>query len=375
MVSLPNTGNFDWESVKAIGMFIPNQNAPDPNQLPKIAEEIFLGKIPNITTDTKAWLVDGIHLDLNTQGVNFSTKFIDDFNILAQKDNLFCLKLENGDYQFIETSEICNEKELLILKKWILKDSQTLLKIANSYEKYGRQFYHFMYDVISLTKCVSKLPKNYYDKLIRTIKDELILMHNRVQAETIVSYQELGHKVTIDPPTSNRGNPDLLIDGILSDVKTILIPAMNNQDSCIKFAEKLRNDIVEKESEKEQIGAKGIFFIAPWSGILNSILLFFFDEMRMAEQGVYKNVSFHTSIPPVRNNITILVLMNLNAFENNYLVFDTPTICDLLDQFAKKGYPQIRKKEPLGYLTKISIRKGCPLGIQSINPSFMLRIR
>ncbi len=358
-----------------MGMFIPNQNMPDPNQLPKTAVKIFVGKFPNIKPTDKAWSIDGIHLDFSKQSFSFNTKFIDDYNVLMKKDDLLCLKLDNGDYQFLELNEICNDKEKLVLKKWILKDSQKLLDIANLYEKKGRQFYHFMYDVLALIKCICKLPRSYYDKLVRTVKDELILMHNRVQAEVICSYLDKGHQVFIDPATNTKGNPDLSIDSKFAEIKTILIPATNNQDSCVKFAEKLRNDIIEKDTKKEQVGTKGIFFIAPWSGIINSIFLMFFYEMKMAGNQIYQNVSFYNKIPPPKENTTVLVLMNLNAFENHYLVFETDKICDLLDKFASSGYPQIRKKEPLAYLTKINIRKGCPLGIQSINPSFMFRIR
>lgn len=371
------TGNFDWESVKAMGVFPAEQGFPDPShaQIPKTAMDIFIGKTPLIKANPISLMIDGMDLELsNVPSFKFNMTASNNINQFSKNENVLNLKLDNDDFQFIDLSGICNEKEILLLKKWILKDSTKLLHFANEYEKHGRQFYHFLYDMISLIKCVSNLPRDYYDKLVGKVNNETDLMHNRIEAEIICAYCNVGNKVEIDPPSATKSNPDLSINGKLSDVKSILIPAQNNQDSCIDFATKLRYDIIEKDQQKGQVGNDGIFFIAPFSGILNSILLVFFHEMKKGGTE-YVDVSFHTKVPPVKGNKTIFVLSTLHAFENNYLVFDTDLVCEMLDAFAIDGYPQIRKHEPLSYLTRINIRKGCPMGIQSPIPSFMFRIR
>jgi hypothetical protein len=375
MASSSKSG-FNWESVKAIGITPQSQAIPSPTQIkiPKTAVKIFVGETPITQPNSMLLKIDGMEIVLgNNPSFKFTMSANNNLNLLPKNDKVLNLKLDNDDFSLIDLSGICNDKEILLLKKWIAKDETKLLRAANEYEQHGRQFYHFLYDMISLIKCVNVLPRDYYDKLVSSVDDGTRLMHNRIQAEVICAYCDAGNKVEIDPPTASKGNPDLSIDGKVSDVKTILVSAQNNQDSCIEFAAKLRYDIMEKDKIKGQVGNGGIFFIAPFSGILNSILLVFFNEMKMAAND-YVNVSFHTQIPPVEANKTIFVLSSPNSFENCYLVFDTDLVCEMIDAFAIDGYPQIRVHEPLSYLTRTNIRKGCPLGIMSPTPSFMFRI-
>jgi len=371
------SGNFDWESIKAIGITPKYQSIQNSSQIqiPKTAVEIFFGKTPVAKSNSMSLVINGMEIDLRSTvpSFNFNMSVNNSLSLSTQNEKVLNLRLDNGDFQFIDVTTICNDKEILLLKKWILKDHTRLLLVANEYEQHGRQFYHFLYDVVSLIKCVSNLPREYYDKLISSVNDGLKLMHNRIQAEIICEYRNIGNKVEIDPSTIGKGNPDLSINGNLADVKTVLVPAQNNQESCIEFAARLRYTIIEKDKAKEQIGSGGIFFIAPVSGILNSILLIFFNEMKRAGNE-YTNVSFHTKIPPAEANKTIFVLSSLTSFENCYLVFDTDLVCEMMDAFAIDGYPQIRGREPFSYLTRINIRKGCPMGIQSPTPSFMFRI-
>lgn len=367
---------FNWEAIKAIGITPQNQAIPNPSQvdIPKTAVKIFVGETPIIKPNSMLLKIDGMEIVL---GSSPSFKFTMSANnnpiLLPKNDKVLNLKLDNDDFQLIDLYGICNDKEILLLKKWVIKNQAKLLRAANEYEQYGRQFYHFLYDMVALIKCVSILPREYYGKLVSSVDDGTRLMHNRIQAEVICAYRNAGNKVEIDPPSTNKGNPDLSIGNIVSDVKTILVTAQNNQDSCIEFAAKLRWDIIEKDKLKGQVSKGGIFFISPFSGILNSILLVFFNEMKKAGNE-YPGVSFHTAIPPVVSDKTILVLSSPNSFQNYYLVFDTDLVCDMIDAFAMDGYPQIRVHEPLSYLTRTNIRKGCPIGIMSSTPSFMFRI-
>lgn len=177
------------------------------------------------------------------------------------------------------------------------------------------------------------------------------------------------------PVKKDSPKPDLSIDGVIGDVKTILTGSVNDRESCSDFAHKLKKDIEEPEKERPQIGSNGVFFIAPWSGIINSIFFTYFHKMKLEGKHNFQGAEFYLDLPTLKGNQTIFVLTTLNAFSNGYLVFDTKWISGIIEDFAEQAYPTIGKFEPLSYLTFTNVRKGCPFGIQGPNPSFIFHVR
>ena len=59
-------------------------------------------------------------------------------------------------------------------------ENETLLRIANEYEQFNRQFYHFMYDVIALSKAISSWEEKERKELLKETRSALILLHNRI---------------------------------------------------------------------------------------------------------------------------------------------------------------------------------------------------
>lgn len=369
--------NFDWDHIAAMGMMPAPEFRPDIPMYPPphMALEIFIGKTPMDKIHTMAIMINGMSFNVITQQTSFDMKVITDPTLLFSNDKKLNLKMDNGDYHFLDLSEILNDAEFCILKQWIANDGVKLIKIANEYEQNHRQFYHFMYDLISLVKALSKLPVEHHSKIIDTIDTGTKLMHNRILAEIAGTYMEEQHMVQIERGTKSSTKPDLSVDGVLADVKTILTQAKNDRESCSDFAHKLKQDIEEEEKEKNQIGPNGVFFIAPWSGIINSILYTYFHKMKQDGRHNFKGANFYDYLPKLDKNQTIFVLSTMNAFQNGYLVFDTKHVSDILEDFTEQGYPTMGRFEPLSYLVFMNVRKGCPFGIQGRRPSFIFHVR
>ncbi len=367
---------FDWTQVKQFG-FCPalsfdSQTTSKPP--PSTAEKIYLGKTIPSPGVVKAIMINGLKFDLKNQVMQPSMKAISDPLLLQNSQNLN-LVFDNGDIHFIELNGIFENREFNILKNWVNNKSEQLLKIANEYETNRRSFYHFLYDLVALVKALEKVPLEYHEKLIETVNAGDKLMHNRILAEitsSLINY----HIVKIEPNLKLwKKNPDLTIDGIKADVKTVLTTATNDLESLSDFAYKISKDIIKPEIEKNQLGKGGIFFIAPWSQIINSLLYIFFHQMKLEGKHNYSGVKYYSKLPPIKEGQTALILTDHRAFENGFLLFDTRWVNQILEDFAQQGYPMIDLYDPMSYLVLNNIREGCPLGVSGIDLSLMFYVR
>jgi len=370
--------SFDWEQIRKFGICPAAQfdQTITPNTTEPEVYDLGIGKTP--VTKPKEWaiMIDGINYNLQTRNVNFSMKVIDDKQKLAENGKKIYLKFTDETIQFIELDNIISDLEIRELSLWIQANKNSLITVAKEYEVNNRQFYHFMYDLIALWKSLGGIPKKYHPNLIGTIDGGDKLMHNRILGEIASLYIRKGSTVEIEPSnTKGTRKPDLLIGNTLADVKTILTTASNDRESCSDFAHKLSKDIVEKEKEKGQIGKGGVFFISPWSGIINSIFYTYFHKMKVQKKHDFEGAKYFDEIPPLRDNSTIFVLSTKNAFENGYLMFETKWVSKIIEDFVEQGFPTIGKFEPLSYLFYSNFRKGFPLGIQGENPNLMMYVR
>jgi len=367
--------SFDWTNIVKIGFTPGSSFNPQltPKPPPKVAEKLYIGNTVPSPGSLDAIMMDGLQFDLQNKFLQPKIRLINS-QIISQQTHNLNLVFDNGDTQFIELDAIFNEQEITILKNWINKNENELLKISNEYDANRRQFYHFLYDLVALVKALEKIPSEYHTNLIDTVNSGDKLMHNRVLAEIANTlFSSSSHIVKIEPNLKTwKKNPDLIIDGIKADVKTILTTATNDVDSLSDFAFKISKDIIEPEKEKNQLGKGGIFFISPWSPIINSLLYVFFHKMKLEGKHSLNEIKYYNDLPSIKEGQTVFVLTVHQAFKNGFLVFDTRWVHE---DFAQQGYPMIEKYDSLSYLALTSIREGCPLGIAGIDQSLMFYVR
>ena len=361
---------FDWESLNMIG-FNPKR-VPIPQganaRIPRIANTLYLGILPKNYPETYA--IDGIKI--SKTNVGFSMKITD--NTVPTLKESFCLimELDKDTIQFIELDKILDVAGLKILEEWVTKENKTLLKIANEYEQYDRQFYHFMYDIIGIAKSITKWSSQDQEVLLNETKTAIGLLHNRVHSEIFSDYKSNGTMIELFPPnTNNTKKPDLKINNIFVDVKAILLTG-RYYDKLLKHFKNRLEKILEKEKENKQIGEQGTFFVTVWSGVVSSIFYTVFNKMKT--NPVFAGMKIYDKVPPFEEQKVVFVLPSPNAFQNYYLVVDRKRAVRIADYIAKKGYDKIQKKDSMSYLSLINIREGCSFGVTGSMPMIMFKL-
>lgn len=381
---------FDWEHVVMCGFqgkdtpMIP----PDVARIPKIVKEMYVGNPPCDYLIT--FYIDGFKVESNQLNFNSRSR---SFAVPNWKLDGICLnvKLDTETWQFINLENLLNQESIQRLQNWFQSEKIRLMSIGTEFEKYDRQVYHFMYEIISLLRATESLPHEKRDEIINDTKTARSLYHNRILAEVYSNYLRKGAFVELFLKSKeNNRNADLKISEIKVEIKSILItvnerkPLMNEptnelsneRKSLMKvFANKLRNEIIERETEKQQIGDSGTFFIGIWSGIISSILFAVFKDGTTDKFLKNKNFSFFEEIPPLNEKKVIIVLPTLNSFQNSYLVFERDEICDIMDYLASDGYENIQEGKSMKYLVLTNIRKGCEFGVTGKDPALIFKFR
>lgn len=232
-----------------------------------------------------------------------------------------------------------------LLKEIVKQNNSALLDLANEYQTTGREFYSFLYDTVSLVWYLDKLP-NKFRKLAENFTNVGDLMHNRLQAQIAYGYHISGHSVDLETPKSSGSKPDLNIDNVDTEIKTIISLGENDQKSFKDFARRLRT---RHDEAIAQIEGDGMVFISLWSHVMNNIFKEYFTSR------------YSTSLPDIKKGNTVLVLEGINAFEDYFSIFQSNQICDEIDQFALSGYRFLNDFSHLGYFR----RSGFPTGRSS----------
>jgi len=242
---------------------------------------------------------------------------------------------------------------LSILEDVVIKEQQNLIQCANGYKCAGRDWYFFLYDLVALAWFLAKLSPRF-DKLRKIVPNDTELLHNRIHAQLASHYQDLGYNPGFEKPNSKKRVPDLQIDGIDIEIKTILSPVQNTQESFIDFSKSFRNS---HDNAVEQIDS-GVSIIGMWSQNMNNILK---DYLR----GQYSN-----TMPPIKKDTTVLVLEGNKVFEDYFASIPSNQAKDLIRKFAEIDYVRF----PYSHLGTSS-RDGFPHGRQSAPGSPLMYYR
>ena len=362
---------FDWRNVDSCGLILGN-NTPE-STLSKSKRTLKELNVSIPLDLLHIFSIDGFQI--KSKALEFKMKYTSVLYPDWRPDmmpNKICLnaKLDTETWQFVSLEDYFNKKEIQEISNWTQDNIQKLLKIGTEFELYERQIYHFLYEILALFYALKSIPSAMKEKL-KNIKIATDLYHNRILAEIISGYAKKGAWVDLHPQRGTR-IPDIEIGNILIDVKTILLTGKDRKELMRKFTERLRTDI-ERENQKQQIGKDGSFVIGVWSGIINSIIHTAYYNRIIS--GYDNSVRFYETLPPINTKKAILVIPGLNAFQDNYLVFDRERICDTIDYLADSGYQKILEGESMKYLVLNNIRHGCEFGVTSDNPALFFKFR
>ncbi len=318
------------------------------------AIDLFIGKTP-IGKTPFDFTIDGM-----TVGDLRSTKLKTTERKKSDPEKRLNLQLENNSYRYADVTNILGDSDIQLLNDFIAKNKKSLLEIANDYEKRGRQFFNFLYDLILLFKILPQLPDKFQTLLDDLNQKSDNLMHNGVVANTALLYKNSGYTIDLEP--LNQGSkPDLMVDDKFAEIKTILTPKENDKKSLEDFAEKMN---VVNTKARHQVGKNGMVFISPWSGIINSLFYGFYYDMKNKKIHNFDDCQVFTHIPPFQEGKSVIIVTTPKAFEDYYLVFNSNWIVDAMYLFARSRYKQFDTKMNMMDYLKIQppLREGFPVG-------------
>lgn len=363
--------DFDWENVDVCAMFPRDMPMPSPEfaRIPKISRELSVS-IPPIFLNT--FYIDGFQVTSNN--VVFSIKNRNLVNPGWRLDGM-CLnvKLDTETWQFVALEHHFSNDEISKISNWIQNMNSKLLSIGTEFEQHERQIYHFLYEILAMFHAFKFISEDKQKEILDDTKTATDLYHSRILSEILSGYSHIGAFVESYPSNDTR-KPDLLISNILVEIKTILLTGNDRKTLMCKFAKKLRQEIIEREEEKQQVGENGSFVIGIWSGIVNSILHTAYHDGIISSYS-NSNVQFCETLPPLNERKVIIVIPTLNAFENHYMIFDRERICAIVDYLANEGYEKIQEGKSMKYLVLNNVRKGCEFGVTGENPMLIFKFR
>lgn len=363
--------NFNWENVDVCTIFPRDTPMPTKEFVrnPKISKELNVSTPPGFLN---TFYIDGFQVTSNN--IVFSMKnrslLVPGWKLDGTSLNV---KLDTETWQFVALENHFDSSEISQISNWIQNENSRLLTIGTEFEQHERQIYHFLYEILAMFHAFKSISIDKQKEILDDTKTATDLYHNRILAEILSGYSQKGAFVESYPPNDTR-KPDLLIGSILVEIKTVLLTGNDRKLLMCKFAKKLREEIIEREDEKQQVGENGTFVIGVWSGIVNSIL---YTAYRDGIISGYpdSNVNFYETLPPLNEKKVILVIPTLNSFENHYMVFDRDKICDIVDYLAGDGYEKIQEGKSMKYLVLNNIRKGCEFGVTGESPMLIFKFR
>lgn len=245
------------------------------------------------------------------------------------------------------------ESAISRLDEIVTKQQTNLVICADSYSRSGRTFYFFLYDLVSLSWFLDKLPSKF-NKLKKIKPNDDELLHNRIHAQLAVQYQDLGYELGFEKPNSTGRVPDLHIDSKDVEIKTIINPILTEKE-YIDFSLSFRNS---HDTAIKQIDAGGMVVIGIWSQRVNNVLKAYFRGM------------YNAKTPEVQSDITVLVLEGNKVFEDYYMTVTSHLAKDCIRGFAESGYKRI---DPMEYMRNMT-RAGFPHGRQQAPDSGMMYV-
>jgi len=189
------------------------------------------------------------------------------------------LKLAENEFELFDFGDelvtiTFNANYYKLLEDLVDNHKNELIKLANLYQEKNRDFGTFLYDLIVLVYFVNELPDDFQRLLQKAeLQSEGDLMHNRILAQTAFNLKK-NYNVTLNRKLKNSPSPDLTVNDLLVDIKTII----GRYNWTKEDVSKLVKTIDEKCSKAMKQTTDGVAFISFWSKNMNNLFRDFFYQ-------------------------------------------------------------------------------------------------
>jgi hypothetical protein len=273
------------------------------------------------------------------------------FTVRRYDDTEYSVIMNDRSMSQVEISDMTIDK----IRTFMDKSRNHILRIADEYVTKDRKESSFFNDVVTLANCLSGLSAET-DYLLK-LRETTELLHNRIVAQLLNYYTQIGCQVNPKPIVHNKNSRrhDFNVQGLKCEVKTIqtIGEIEINHTAGVRFTHEYAEMLIKTmrrdlEDAMDQLQAKGMIFIAPWSYKLSGVL----------RQAFHKEAVMFP--PPPQRDLTVLVLESKKAFEDFYVPLPTAQALQLLtmaihriQMYGVKGsiFPMIREGMPMRITT------------------------
>ena len=276
---------------------------------------------------------------------------------IALEGSYLRLKIDSDMFQSFDhlgASVEFDERYYDLLRGAIAKHEARLVRLANLYHDENRDYNSFLYDLVAMVYFISRLPGGFERLLEKNeLKSEGDLLHNRVMAQ-LASHFQRGGEVALNPRSKGGPSPDLTVDGISVEIKTIIGRYYWTEDFVARLLRKIRE---KRDAGMKQAGG-GAVFVSFWSIYMNNLFRDYFF-------GQYRSKPY----PPQKGK-TYFVLDGHRAFEDYY------TTGGVFQQLGALPACDMLKQSPLSSPSPYGIfavtRAGFPISMQAPPGKFQI---
>lgn len=362
--------DFDWNNITRFGISPGRFSRPrDSSFGARTLERIQVSPPPPML---KMLLIRD--LAVTDRGLQFGIKYHDLLIPGSTMDDSVSISVKTGqdEWMFMPLAEYFTEPEIARMRQWVATAEDSLIKIGTEFEKHHRQTYYFLYEILALWHALGGADPEERVALLNDTDTALKLHHNRILAEVLSAYRQSRSCVKLHPRHNNR-QPDLLVDGVFVDVKTVLMTGVDKRALLDDFARKIARDVVLDKRVSEQVGRNGTIIVGAWSSTINSILQAALDGGILRDGGFeYKT---HAMMPPLHENKMIFSLPASEAFQNTYLELDRDDVAAAVNHLAQSALEKIDVARSNKYFLRSNMRKNCTYGISSDQPGMYFEMR
>ncbi|MDA8010687.1 MAG: hypothetical protein MPK62_14975 [Alphaproteobacteria bacterium] len=281
------------------------------------------------------------------------------------------MEIDDNNVKYMGLDDLLDASKIKLLSGWINDNQKKLVSAANEYEEHDRQLQHFMYDIVGMFRSLTKMDKEDQKRILSGSTNPGALFHNHLHVD-IFGLLKGRHRVEMPVERKGRPMPDLIIDGVRADVKTV--PASSkDRDQLLKDCIVTIRMMFKKEDERGQVGERGTFFVGFWSSYVAIVISLAYQKFKSHK--IFGGTVLSRGKPEFAAGKVIFVLPTGKAFVNDYLAVDRSGALDMLEWIRDEALPRIREMPEIGDMVMLRSYEGFPFCVAGSDPSVYLKIR